>query len=344
MSRTQASCHDWSVVAPFFRGAGRDRWIDDFITGERWTFRKVPLPVSDDWHLRQSRATGASRWLDYWDQSRRAFPTSGLITVFPQPALMAAVQKKLLRLEVPLLAWCFNLGEHPHGLKKLAARAAFKAVDRFVVHSSGEILKISDLLNIPPAQVEFVPLQRAPIDADAAEEKKYPFVVAMGSANRDYRTFLKAAEICGVPCKVVAPPRAIEGLHVPANVTVEFGLSPTQCHRLVQQSRFSVVPILDPEIASGQVTVIESMRMNRAVIATDSIGTVDYIRSGETGRLVPVADPESLADAMQQLWDDVALRERVARNAARFAEESLSDHAAARALARIMAELEAERA
>jgi glycosyltransferase involved in cell wall biosynthesis len=124
---------------------------------------------------------------------------------------------------------------------------------------------------------------------------------------------------------------------------VEHSLTAAQCHSVVQRSRFSVVPLLDPDIASGQVTVIESMRMNRPVIATRSIGTMDYIRDSQTGTLVPPHEPEALAAAMLQLWDDESLRQRFARNAAEFAEESLSDPAAARALGRIISELERER-
>jgi glycosyltransferase involved in cell wall biosynthesis len=301
------------------------------------------LSARDDWHSRARRATGAEKWLQYWNQAGRAFPASGLITVFPQPALVTAVQKRLRGQDIPLIAWCFNLGVHPDGLKKLATGAALKSVDRFVVHSTGEIAKVSAFLDVSPAKIEFVPLQRASIPVEATEEVKSPFVIAMGSANRDYDTFFKAAEISRLPCRVVASPRSMRGLRVPANVAVESGLSPAECHRMVQQSRFSVVPISDPEIASGQVTVIESMRMGRAVIATDSIGTVDYIHSGRSGMLVPPRDAEALAQAMQELWDDAALRKRLADSASSFADDSLSDVAAGRALARIMAELERER-
>src|SRR3954454_16344160 len=137
---------NWSVLAPFFRGDGSDRWIDDFVPDGGWSFRKIPLSACDDWHLRANRATGVAKWLEYWGQSGRAFPADGLITVFPQPALMTAVQKTLRRMDIPLIAWCFNLGEHPRGVRKLASRAAFKSVDRFVVHSSGEVPKIAELL------------------------------------------------------------------------------------------------------------------------------------------------------------------------------------------------------
>lgn len=344
MDQHRSAATTWSVVAPFFRPGASNRWIDDSVADPRFKFNKVPLGrFPDDWHSRVNRATGALKWLDYWAQAGRAFPASGLITVFPQPALVTAAHKLLRRNNVPLIAWCFNLGQYPYGLKRIAARTALRGVDRFVVHSRAEIDLVSEFLDVPPERVEFVPLQRAPIPITAAEDQESPFVVAMGSANRDYATLLRAAQISGLPCKVVASPRSIEGLSIPPNVSVEHGLSPSECHAVTQRSRFSVVPLLDASIASGQVTVIEAMRMNKPVIATKSIGTVDYISDGLSGRLVSPHDPEELAAAMLQLWDDRELRAKYTREAADFAATSLSDEAASSALARIMVELENNR-
>ena len=338
------TARQWSVVAPFFNGAVSDRWIDDFIEDSPWAFRKVPFGAAgDDWHSRSNRATGFGRWFDYWDQSKRALPAAGVITNFPQAALVMGVQKSLQRLDIPLLAWCFNLGHHPQGVRRLAARKALRSVDRFVVHSSGEIATVSTFLDISPDTVRFVPLQRAPIPIEAAEDAASPFVAAMGSANRDYATFFRAAEISSLPCKVIAAPRSLEGLRIPPNVAIQSGLSATQCHHIVQRSRFSVIPLDDAAIASGQVTVVESLRMKKPVIATHSLGTIDYIRHGHSGVLVPPHDPDALATAMLQLWEDEGLRQQYARNAAEFAETSLSDPAAARSLAAIISELERER-
>jgi glycosyltransferase involved in cell wall biosynthesis len=339
--RTGEKC--WSVAAPFFYPGAENRWIGDFVSSEHLEFRKVlRRPSRDNWHTRSRGVTGLNTWLDYWHQSEQAFPASGIVTLFPQLALTASVQKRLFRRQVPLLAWCFNLGHFPRGWKRAAARTALKGVDRFVVHSTGEIRKVSEFLDIAPNRVEFVPLQRAPIPVVASEELNSPFVVSMGSANRDYATFFKAAEISKLPCIVVASQRSVDGLAVPANVALKSGLEASECHRLVQRSRLSVVPLLDPEIASGQVTVVDSMRMNRPVIATESVGTRDYVQSGSNGVLVPARDPEALAAAMLELWNSPSLREQYATNASSFAERSLSDQAAAGALVRIISHLAAD--
>jgi glycosyltransferase involved in cell wall biosynthesis len=340
----------WSVAAPFFKAANlsQTRWIADFVASEQHQFRKIAIPsaaAGPSWHDRAGRATPLKIWHGYWKTARAALEgAEGVITVFPPLAVTAALQRKLRRRSgVPIVAWCFNLGKLVGGLKQKAARFALRDVEIFVVHSSGEVPLIADYLGIPQERVRFVPLQRAPIAVVAEEEREAPFVVSMGSANRDYATLVEAARITGLPVTIVASPRSMEGLSLPENVSVLSGLSGADCRVLAQRARFSVVPLANVATASGQVTVIEAQRMARAVIATRSIGTVDYIDDGVTGIMVPPGDAQALAAKMQALWDDQATRTRIAKEGADFADRYLSDEAAGSALGEILDELAARR-
>ncbi len=57
--------------------------------------------------------------------------------------------------------------------------------------------------------------------------------------------------------------------------------------------------------------LLEAMAMGRPVITTDVRGCRETVRHGETGLLVPVRRPDALADAMQRLAADDALRARM---------------------------------
>jgi glycosyltransferase involved in cell wall biosynthesis len=341
----------WSVAAPFFKAANLDqtRWINDFIPGAQHQFRKIAVTSAasgPSWHDRAGRATPLATWRGYWKTAAAALDgAEGVITVFPPLAVTAALQRKLRRRTgVPIVAWCFNLGKLVGGFKQKAARFALRDVEMFVVHSSGEVPLIANYLGIPEERVRFVPLQRAPIAIVAEEEREAPFIVSMGSANRDYATLVEAARITGLPVTIVASPRSMEGLSLPENVSVLSGLSGADCRVLAQRARFSVVPLANVAAASGQVTVIEAQRMARAVIATRSVGTVDYIEDGVTGILVPPGDAQALAAQMQALWEDQATRARIAQGGAGFADRYLSDEAAGRALGQILEELGSRRA
>jgi len=336
----------WSVAAPFFRD-GDSQWIDDFVPPGRHSFRKIAFPRAEPaagWHGRVGRATPISGWTPYWQAAGRALGAGdGVITVFPQLALAAALRRKMSGVgRKPIVAWCFNLGRMDGGPKRAAAAWAMRRVDRFVVHSTAEVDLVADYLRVARERVRFVPLQRAPIAIEAEEDRQDPFLVSMGSANRDYATLAQAARQTGLPLVIVAAPRCLAGIDFPANVSVRSGLSPHECQRLAQRARASIVPLADVGAASGQVTVIEAQRMNRAVIATRSIGTVDYIRDGETGLLVAPGDADAMAQAMLRLWRDDAARARLGTEAGRYAAAALSDEAAAAALAGILDEVAAE--
>lgn len=332
----------WSVAAPFFVH-GRERWLDDFLRDDSLEFRKVPASgeTGPGWHNRRSRGTPVSRWRDIWKHAGRARDDSpeGIITIFPQLALMAGLQNR--KRDRKLIAWCFNVGARPGGMQRRLARRAFRNVDRFVVHASGEIPVVADWFDIPPERIRFAHLQQTPLEIVCGEEEREPFIAAMGSANRDYPTFFDAIEGTGIPVRLLAAPRLLDGLRVPENVTV---LPPTTMdgsRRLAQAARISVVPLNDTATASGQVTVVEAMRMNRPVVATRTVGTRDYIEDRETGMLADPKDSAGLRRAIVELWEDRALRARLAANAAAFADTYLSDEAAAASLHGTIRELRA---
>jgi glycosyltransferase involved in cell wall biosynthesis len=57
--------------------------------------------------------------------------------------------------------------------------------------------------------------------------------------------------------------------------------------------------------------VLEAMAAERPVIATAIGGTDEVVVDGESGLLVPPADPDAIASALQNLLEDTALRARL---------------------------------
>lgn len=342
-SDSRLSTKRWAVAAPFFtsdRSRAEWRWIDDFVVGSRHEFVKIAAADAHRhaWHARRSRTTPARQWLEYLAQANasRSGDVDGIVTVFPQLAACAGAQKLVSRRSQPIVAWCFNVGASPPPLMRAFARLAFSTVDRFVVHSRSEIGLLERWFDIPPSKVEFVHLQRAAIPTTCAEDLDRPFILAMGSANRDYVALISAVDGTGIPTVIVAAPRILAGLPAAPNVTLLSDKSTAQCLELAMRARLCVVPLADVETASGQVTVVEAMRLGRPIVATRSAGTIDYISDGETGLLVDQGDPIQLREAILDLWENGQRRDALASAATRFADASLSDEAAALALAKIL--------
>ena len=340
-------CIRWAVAAPFFapelHAEPGWRWLDDFVSSERHVFTKIAARAdwTGSWHARRTTTTPLHTWVGHFRQalaSHRLRP-DGFISVFPQLATCIGAQKIVRRGNEPLLAWCFNVGARPPAAVRAVAKWALRGVDCFVVHSRAEIPLLTDWFDIPSSKIQFVHLQRAAISTPRLEVMDRPYIVAMGSANRDYATLIRAVEGTGIPTIIVAAPRLLADLPRAPNVTMRSRLSAVECLELAAGARLSVVTLADVETASGQVTVIEAMRVGCPVVATRSAGTLDYLVDGETGVLVDPGDPGQLRRVLLELWEDPMKRGSLAARAAMFADEHLSDEAAARSLTLILDKL-----
>ncbi|NBD36804.1 MAG: glycosyltransferase [Chloroflexi bacterium] len=65
------------------------------------------------------------------------------------------------------------------------------------------------------------------------------------------------------------------------------------------------------------VSLMEAMAMEIATVSTDVSGIPELIEDGESGLLAPEKDAEALADALQQLLEDEALRRTLGQNGRR---------------------------
>ncbi len=84
--------------------------------------------------------------------------------------------------------------------------------------------------------------------------------------------------------------------------------------------------------------LIEAMAMAKPVVATASGGVPEIVQDGETGMLVPAADPAALSRAMTSLIRDRATAQRMGRSGRRRVEERFSLERHVREIERIYAE------
>lgn len=322
----------WSVLAAFTEDPERQPWLTPYVPGSRHRFTMVPRGASEgNWHDRTRTTTSLSDW---WrtarqaDLGRRLRTGGGVITVLPQLALMAAIEKRSLRGDWPLVSWWFSTKGSYSGWRGSGARSALKAVDRFVVHSNAEADHYSSWLRMPRDRFEFVHFQKAEIPIEFDVDHEDPFVFATGSGQRDYCTFFAAMEKSGIRA-VVAPGRhAVAGLEVPRNVAIRFDVTSADINELGQRAAINVIPMTTDGAVAGTVTIVAAMRQRCAIICTRRSGIEDYLIDGENAVLVSPGNADELAQAMQWLLTDHAERERLAQNAYRFAIAHCSDEAA----------------
>ena len=340
---------DWYLAAPFIHDSN-DLWLTEYVPNEDGHLKFHPVAASYQ-HDRSRKITGLDQWKDYfrhggrvWDARLRAGRSSGILTCFPQLPLTIGLRKKIVRSRAPLVAWTFNLGTLYGGPRRHLAKFALSAVNRFIVHSRAEVTAYSDWLGLPASRFQFVPLQRATRDISFDEDRQQPFVLSMGSAQRDYRLLFAVLGELGYRAVVVAGPHAVAGLTVPSNVEVRSGLTAEQCHELVQRARLSVIPVANRSTASGQVTLLDAMMFARPVVVTACPASVDYVTHGHDALLVKHGDHDDMKSAIRFLWEDERARNAMGQAARTTATEKFSDEAIGRIMGRVLREVEAEEA
>lgn len=328
-----AQATTWALLAPFLNSES-DRWLHSYLDETQFRFAALPsLKTEENWHHRNRDRSGLRDWKAYLRDSHRAFrpDIDGIITVFPQLAVTAGLEKRLRRSSVPVLAWFFNAEIAEQWRYNVAARALSR-VNSFVVHTTEECRVYPTRFGLPAERFHFAHLQYGGRISTVEEEGEQPFVFSTGSGYRDYGTFFAALAKLGYPAKVLAGPRVLRGLQPPPNVTILDQIPKSQIHDLVRAARVNVLPLSDEGVCAGGVTVVEAFRHGRALVATERRGGEDYLIDNQNCLTSALCDVDELAERIEAMWVDATLRERLNAGALAFGLEHCTDEVASNTL------------
>jgi glycosyltransferase involved in cell wall biosynthesis len=206
----------------------------------------------------------------------------------------------------------------------LQERLIAAGVDRFLPVSNHNAGRLELLLGWPRRKMEVVrnaidpaPFSRPPDPAlrrALAGERSLVLAVARLDPQKGHRHLLAAA--AEVPDAIFA--LAGEGPERPALEELADRLAVRDRIRFLGE-RSDVPDLLAacdvfvlPSLYEGlPISVLEAMAAERPVIATAIGGTDEVVIDGESGLLVPPADPDAIASALQNLLEDTALRARL---------------------------------
>lgn len=96
----------------------------------------------------------------------------------------------------------------------------------------------------------------------------------------------------------------------------------TDVKELLQQAHIVVFPSYYRE--GVPKSLIEATAIGRPIITTNSIGCKDTVEDGYNGFLVPIKDSKAVADKLEILLNDEALRKEMGRNSRKIAERDFS--------------------
>ncbi len=209
----------------------------------------------------------------------------------------------------------------PWKLKKIFQGAAFGGVDVIFVSSTYEVEKYTQRFSLPQGRVRFLPFHTDIIEPRMVAGTE-DFILSVGKTGRDYTTLASAVKDIDTKVVVVSDAESIKGIKFSPNVEVLSDIPYHQYLNLLERCRIVVVPLKKLVKSTGQVVILEAMGLGKPVIATLTTGTVDYIKDGVNGLLVPVEDSEALRSGIKRLVSDPELLNNIASNALKSVREN----------------------
>jgi glycosyltransferase involved in cell wall biosynthesis len=140
------------------------------------------------------------------------------------------------------------------------------------------------------------------------------YVFSAGKTGRDYKVLADALRGTGIDAVIVSDDHHVKGIDLPPNVSVQKNIPYSEYMELLEKSILVVVPLKRLVKSTGQVVILEALALGKPVIATETVGTLDYIEHGVNGVLVPPEDHESLRKAIVELISCPSARDSFARN------------------------------
>jgi len=181
-----------------------------------------------------------------------------------------------------------------------------EAYSRIIIYSRGEIQSHPITLH---AKYRFIHL---PADGnfDNIISKSGDYIFAGGGAGRDFATLIHAIKPLPIRLKIITFSK--KSLNYSGNI-------PNNCEILLNQpldlfldtmanSRFVVNPLIEGQFPHGQTTLVQALRLGKAVISTKNASVEDYIIDGRTGSLISAGDIHAYRNAIQNLYDDDSSR------------------------------------
>jgi glycosyltransferase involved in cell wall biosynthesis len=330
----------WRVASPYFSEA-TVRWLDEFVPDDRHRFELVNrVGEAVPWHLKKSPRSSVAEWREFLDQARITMEQtcSGMIGVFPQVTATLAARSRLRRDDRPIVSWFFNTS-FDSAFRRGTGRASLGRVNRFVVHTTIEIEAYAKALKLPEDRFRFVHLQYGDTIETEAPDVDEPYVFATGSGFRDYGTFFDAVSRLGYKTLVLAGPRVLQGLDIPPNVEIIESMSRSDIRRHVRHAAVNVVPMTTDGLTAGVVTLVETFRHGRGVVATRRSGLEDYLIHDKNSLLSSPRNAVEMAECIEAYWTDEVLRTRIDNGARTFADENCTDTAAAGSLVKVLDEV-----
>jgi glycosyltransferase involved in cell wall biosynthesis len=171
----------------------------------------------------------------------------------------------------------------------------------------------------------FAPMPDVPIE---------DYILSVGYAKRDWSTLISAYKgLRGTRPRLIilGDPNPISG-PLPEGISAMGRVSFRVMMQHIAAARFIVVPLPYITYAVGQMTVLQSMAMGKAVIASRLPSLLNYINDGHNGFFYTPGDFRELSEKMQYLTENSIIAKSIGENARLTTERKFNERLMAKGI------------
>jgi glycosyltransferase involved in cell wall biosynthesis len=259
-----------------------------------------------------------------------------------QISILFAFLRSLLGVSRPphviLDVGCFN-GARRNRLELSLIRQAVKSVAGVIYHARIQEDYYKACLPELWPKCRFVPLGIDPryFKSIGLRAQNYIFTFGYGGLDsRDWPTLFGAFDRLDNKVELVVigkssfSKKELNGLPLPAGVrTMPFSPFET-LKKHIESSRFVVLPLPYHPHSHGQMSLLESMALGKAVIVAKAPGVIDYVEDGGNALLYELGNPVDLKEKIEFLLNNPGEIERLGANARSSIESRFNENNMAR--------------
>ena len=256
----------------------------------------------------------------------RPRPTSAIINTDVEAVIFGSI-RRLFRIPVTIVLESLIITPRRSNLSKKIFHLYFSfilyLVDIAICHSRIERDRYQRKFPKSRCRFIFIPYgttvsdRQKLIAAFAALGEKIAVIVSAGRSGRDYRTLADA--IRGLPCKlhiICDLPAPVALLEKTSQIDIITDCFEWDYIEAIANALFIVIPLAADEISAGQMVLLQSSALGKAVVITRTATTIDYATDGQDALFVDLGDVQQLRQAILRLLDDPNYRKNIGANAA----------------------------
>lgn len=236
----------------------------------------------------------------------------------------------------------FEIGSFNSAAERGAAlklmQFASKSIDGIIYHTEKQMDYYKRFFPWITAKSRYIPYGADAVffnKTDKAETKAEKYILCVGYSKRDWNTlccaFDKISDKYDVFLRLVGKEEV--GYHHPKIKGLSY-MPVKELMKQIEGAMFCIVPLENFNYSFGQMTLLQQMALEKAVIAAKVPSMEGYIKDGENALFYESGNAIDLAQKMELLLKDDGFRNKLERNAGRAIRDNYNEKNMARKIER----------